>query len=99
MGSVTLLATINQVGGVDEIWYNPGDNKYYLAARDMPNGSQMGVIDAATNTWLQNVPTNSNSHSIAVDPSNNHAFVPMQSGAPCAPSLSSNGCVGVFAQQ
>jgi len=97
--SFTLLATINQVGGVDEIWYNPGDNKYYLAARDMPNGSQMGVIDAATNTWLQNVPTNSNSHSIAVDPSNNHAFVPMQSGAPCAPSLSSNGCVGVFAQQ
>ena len=97
--SFTLLTEIHQVGGVDEIWYNPGDNKYYLAARDMPNGSQMGVIDAATNTWLQNVPTNSNSHSIAVDPSNNHAFVPMQSGAPCAPSLSSNGCVGVFAQQ
>ena len=97
--SFTLLATINQVGGVDEVWYNPGDNKYYLAARDMPDGAKMGVIDAATNTWLQNVPTNSNSHSIAVDSSNNHAFVPMQSGAPCAPSLSSNGCIGVFAQQ
>ncbi|MFI5090594.1 MAG: hypothetical protein ACHP7P_11090 [Terriglobales bacterium] len=95
----TQLAEITQVGGVDEIWYNPGDNKYYLAARDMPNGPVMGVIDAATNVWLQNVSTNANSHSIAVDPSNNHAFVPMQSGAPCAPSLSSNGCVGVFAQQ
>jgi hypothetical protein len=104
--SFTLLATITQVGGVDEVWYNPGDNKYYLAARDFPAGAVMGVIDAGTNTWLpsgtgpgNNVSTNSNSHSIAVDPGNNHAFVPMQSGAPCAPSQSSNGCVGVFAQQ
>jgi len=94
----TLIAEITQVGGVDEIWYNPGDNKYYTASRDMPNGPVMGVIDAATNTWLQNVPTNSNSHSIAVDPSNNHAFVPMQSGGPCT-TQSSNGCIGVFAQQ
>ena len=97
--SFTLLAEITQVGGVDEVWYNPGDNKYYLAARDMPNGAVMGVIDAGSNVWLQNVPTNSNSHSIAVDSSINHAFVPMQSGAPCAPALSSNGCIGVFAQQ
>jgi hypothetical protein len=95
----TLLAEITQVGGVDEIWYNPGDNKYYTASRDMPNGPVMGVIDAGTNTWLVNIPTNSNSHSIAVDPSNNHAFVPMQSGAPCAPSQSSNGCIGVFGEQ
>jgi len=94
----TQLAEITQVGGVDEIWYNPGDNKYYLASRDMPNGPVMGVIDAATNTWLQNVATNSNSHSIAVDPSNNHAFVPMQSGGPCG-TQSSNGCIGVFGEQ
>ena len=93
-----IITEITNVGGVDEVWYNPGDNKYYLAARDMPNGPVMGVIDAATNTWLVNVPTNANSHSIAVDPSNNHAFVPMQSGGICT-TQSSNGCVGVFAQQ
>ena len=93
-----LIAYITQVGGVDEIWYNPGDNKYYTASRDMPNGPVMGVIDAGTNTWLANVPTNTNSHSIAVDPSNNHAFVPMQSGGICT-TQSSNGCIGVFAEQ
>jgi hypothetical protein len=93
-----ILATIDNVGGVDETWYNPGDNRYYVAARDMPAGPVMGVIDAATNTWLQNVPTNANSHSIAVDSSNNHAFVPLQAGAPCT-TQSSNGCIGVFAQQ
>ncbi len=89
---------ITQVGGVDEVWYNPGDNKYYTASRDMPNGPVMGVIDAASNQWLANVPTNTNSHSVAVDPKNNHAFVPMQSGGICG-TQSSNGCVGVIAEQ
>ena len=92
------LATITNVGGVDEIWYNPGDNRYYLAARDMPNGPVMGVIDAKTKTWLVNVTTNSNSHSIAVDSSNNHVFVPLQAGGICT-TQSSNGCVGVYAEQ
>jgi hypothetical protein len=89
---------INNVGGVDETWYNPGDNKYYLAARDMPNGAVMGVIDAKTNQWLANVSTGSNAHSISVDPSTNHAFVPLQAGAGCT-TQSSNGCVGVYAEQ
>lgn len=89
---------ITNVGGVDETWYNPGDNRYYLAARDMPTGPVMGVIDAATNLWLANVNTNANSHSIAVDPNTNHAFVPMQAGGICG-TQSSNGCVGVIAEQ
>jgi hypothetical protein len=96
--SGAILATITTVGGVDEAWYNPNDNRYYLAARDMPTGPVLGVIDARTNQWLQSVPTNANSHSVAVDSSNNHVFVPMQAGGPCG-TQSSNGCIGVFAQQ
>jgi hypothetical protein len=96
--SGAILATINNVGGADEIWYNPGDNRYYIAARDMPTGPVMGVIDAKTNKWLVNVTTNSNSHSIAADPNTNHIFVPLQAGAICT-TQSANGCVGVFAQQ
>ncbi len=92
------LAEITNVGGVDEIWYNPGDNKYYLAARDMPTGPVLGVIDAKTNTWLVNVTTNSNSHSVAVDPSTNHVFVPLQPGGICGTS-NTQGCVGVYAEQ
>lgn len=93
-----IIATIDKVGGVDETWYNPGDNKYYLAARDMPNGPVLGVIDAGTNMWLENVTTNSNSHSVAVDSSNNHAFVPMQAGGICT-TQSSNGCIAVMGEQ
>ena len=93
-----ILATITQVGGVDETWYNPGDNRYYLAARDMPTGPVLGIIDAKTNEWLQNVVTNSNSHSVSVDSGNNHVFVPLQAGTICT-TQSANGCVGVYAQQ
>ena len=96
--SGAILATIDQVGGVDETWYNPGDNRYYLAARDMPTGGMMGVIDAGTNQWLVNVATGSNAHSISVDPSNNHVFVPLQAGTGCK-TESANGCVAVYAQQ
>lgn len=97
-GTGKILATIDKVGGVDETWFNPGDNRYYLAARDMPNGPVLGVIDAKTNTWLQNVATGANSHSVAADPSNNHVFVPLQAGPLCT-TQSANGCIGVYARQ
>jgi len=93
-----LANVIGYVGGVDEVWYNPGDNKYYLAARDMPTGPVLGVVDAKTNLWLENVTTNSNSHSVAVDPGNNHVFVPLQPGGICG-SSNTQGCVGVYAEQ
>ena len=92
-----IVATITNTGAVDEIWYNPGDNRYYLAARDM-SPPQMGVIDAGTNLWLVNLPVNTNAHSIAVDPVTNHVFMPQQAGAICG-TQTSNGCIDVIAQQ
>ena len=96
-----IVATITQVGGSDEVWFNPGDNRYYLAARGMTsNGLKsgtatpvLGVIDAETNMWLTNVPTVTNSHSVAADPVTNRIFVPIRQTKP--PSFSSAG-IGVF---
>jgi hypothetical protein len=93
-----ILTTIDQSGGTDEVWYNSGDNRYYTAGRDMPNGPVMGVIDAATRTWLVNVATGSNSHSIATDPFTNRIFVPLQAAALCG-TQSANGCVAVYGRQ
>ena len=93
-----IVTTIDQSGGTDEVWFNPGDNRYYTAGRDMPNGPVMGVIEAATRTWLVNVPTGSNSHSIAVDQFTNHIFVPLQAGALCG-TQSANGCIAVYGRQ
>jgi hypothetical protein len=94
-----VLTTINNVGFVDETWYNPGDNNYYLGARDMPTGPVLGVISAGTRQWLQNVPTNGNAHSVAADPKNNHIFVPLPSGGPNCETIAADGCVGVYASQ
>ena len=94
----TIITTITQTGGVDEVWYNPGDNRYYLAARDYPPGPQLGVIDAISRQWLVNFPTSSNAHSVSVDETNNHIFVPSQAGAICK-TQSGNGCILVIARQ
>ncbi|HEY2993578.1 MAG TPA: hypothetical protein VGM22_12230 [Methylomirabilota bacterium] len=55
------------VGGSDEVWFNPGDGRYYTASRAnpgaVPNGSNpptdpvLGVIDADSLRLLQLVPT------------------------------------------
>jgi hypothetical protein len=94
---MTNCVEVFNTGAVDETWYNPGDNKYYLAGRDM-SPPQMGVIDAGTNQFLVNFPVNTNAHSIAVDPKTNHVFMPQQAGAICG-TQTSNGCIDVIAEQ
>lgn len=105
-----VIANITQVGGADEVWFNRGDRRFYVAARDNPTGPVLGVIDAATNTWLQNVPTAFNAHSVAADRKNNHIFVPLRPPRagkpdpnPCVafggPSFAGRGCIGVFASE
>ena len=93
-----VLSTITETGGVDEIWYNPGDNRYYTAGRDMPNGPVLGVIDAGTRQWLVNVSTGSNSHSVTVNQFTNQVFVPTQAGTLCG-TQSANGCIAVYGRQ
>jgi len=89
---------IDQSGGTDEVWYNPGDNRYYTAGRDMPNGPVMGVVDAGSRQWLVNVTTGSNSHSITVNQFTNQIFVPTQAGPLCG-TQSANGCIAVYGRQ
>jgi hypothetical protein len=93
-----IIKSIYDVGRVDEVWYNPGDQRYYLAARDMPNGSVLGIIDAVTNLWLQNVPTGGNAHGLAVDRINNHIYIPIGANARCG-RYSAEGCITIYAQQ
>jgi hypothetical protein len=93
-----ILATINDVGGVDESWYNPGDNRYYLGARDNLPLPVLGVIDAGTRLWLQNVTTQGNTHSVAADSVLNKIYVPLPAGAMCR-SQQIDGCVGVYAKE
>ena len=96
----TVLAQIPQVTGSDQVAYNPGDGNFYLAARTNPaanGGPALGIVNAATSSFIANVPTNSSAHAVSADRRTNHVFVPSNpiAGDPaCA-----TGCVGVYAGQ
>jgi hypothetical protein len=97
-GTGKIISVITQVGGVDQATFNSTDNRYYVAARDFRTGPVLGVIDAITNTWLQNVPTGANAHSVAADPMTSHIFVPLQPSASCR-AFATFGCIAVYAAQ
>jgi hypothetical protein len=82
------------IGGSDQSIYDPGDKRYYLAARDNASGPVLGVVDALTRTLAASISTSTNSHSVAADPSNNHVFVPLTAGSSNA--VCPNGCVAVY---
>ncbi len=74
------LATITQVKGCDEVWYNPGSHTYYLAAFLNTVGKRaapvLAIVDADSREWMQSIPTVAKAHSVAADAANNHVFVP-----------------------
>jgi hypothetical protein len=87
-----VVKVIHEVGGMDEVWYNPGAHRYYTGSRDQPGGPVLGVINSDTDSWIENVPTGVNAHSVAADAKNNAIFVPLQAPNPACP----NGCIGVY---
>jgi DNA-binding beta-propeller fold protein YncE len=87
-----VVKRIKEVGGQDEVWYNPTAHQYYTASRDAPGGPVLGVIDAETDTFIGSAPTGENAHSVAADSKTGMIFVPLTTPNPaCA-----NGCIGVY---
>jgi hypothetical protein len=86
---LTVRTLLGQFG--DEIWYNPGDNQYFLTG-----DVSLGVVHPSGQQDAS-APTNSagGSHSVAVDMLKNQVYVPINSsGGLCGPAL--NGCIAVF---
>ena len=90
-----IVATIPEVGGSDEVGYDPQTGRYVLAAVANPGGPVLGIIDARTDRWLGNLPTGPSAHSVAVDPRTGKVLVPVAAhpGASVCPT----GCVAVYA--
>ena len=76
-------AQVAGITGSDEVWFNPGDNRYYTGSSSAPKpagsplnrGSVLGVIDQ-TSVLIETIPVSSGSHSVAADPVRNLIFVP-----------------------
>jgi hypothetical protein len=99
----TVLASLVNEGGGDEIWYNSGNNKYFFAARQNPAGESLIIVDAGLGFATQQPSTShlSNAHSVAVDPVFNRAYVPISSAATghlcsSAGGVDAQGCIAVF---
>lgn len=86
----TVTASLDQVGGSDEVWYDASSGRYGLAAVANPGGPVMGFVDAHSKRWLGNIPTGKAAHSIAAD--DHKFFAPVAAGDTTCPS----GCVRVF---
>jgi hypothetical protein len=85
------FANIGNITGSDEVWFNAGDDRYYLGAsracgkaagcpaplntRDW-GGAALGVINAETNLFIEKIPQGQNSHSVAADCKRNTIFDP-----------------------
>jgi hypothetical protein len=107
--TINPINVIGAVGGGDEVWYNPGDGRFYVTGAATLGGVQsLGVIDAETSSLLQIVPDVRGKNPAAF-PENNHVFTVVQIttaiAAGTAPDDSvcntkfgfkGTGCVAVF---
>jgi hypothetical protein len=72
----TNSVSVNGITGSDEVYFNAGDNRYYLGASKAAGGAKLGVVDAETKFFIEGIPQSSNSHSVAADAFRNLIFVP-----------------------
>jgi hypothetical protein len=76
-----IRATVANESGPDEVWFNPGNNHYFLARSAPASGEQsLGIIDAETrvaDTSIPVGPVGKNAHSVAADSVTNKTFYPI----------------------
>jgi hypothetical protein len=65
-----ILKIVPQGGDADEVWYDPGSNRYYFSTQ-----SGVSVVNAANYKYIGSVALPS--HSVAANSRNRHVFVPV----------------------
>ena len=100
-----VVATLPNESGGDEVWFNPGDDHYFLARSSAVATTQLlGVIDASKLTEDPSVFTAAagapNAHSVAADPIFNQVYVPIPAAhstvCSSAGGSDTQGCIAVF---
>jgi hypothetical protein len=76
-------AAVNGITGSDEVFFNKGNNRYYLGASraikpstsTLGSGAVLGVVSGSS-VLIETIPSSSGSHSVAADSKRNLIFVP-----------------------
>jgi hypothetical protein len=93
-----VLATLPQVSGTDEIWYDLTTNKFYVTGNDATGKFFVIVSDNGTIIQRVDLPATTSAHSITVDPFNGDVFVPLAGTNPGGTNTACPlGCIAVFA--
>ncbi len=108
-----VISVITQVGGGDEVWYNPGADQFYVTGLDNTGATglqSLGVIDGRSNAWLENL-TDVRGKNPSALPENNHVFTvvqitqaivmdPSTDDSTCAQfGYRGTGCIALFAPE
>jgi len=107
------LVSVPGPGGGDEVWFNSGDNNYYVTGTSNPIGPSLGVVASVVNTVSQQIPTLpaqaavsgknpiGTAHSVAASAANNHVYVPLPANTDYNLNGVScaQGCIAVFGVQ
>jgi hypothetical protein len=96
--------TIFTLPGVssDEVWYNPGDNHYFLVPTPVGAAGALAPVDAATGAEDSMATAGGSSRVVAADMLKNQVYVVLpgpddvKSGGSGLCSNSANGCIGVY---
>lgn len=100
-----VIATLAGAGGSDEVWFNDGDDHYFLAnsSTTPPN---LSVVDADSHavdssSTTNTIVTGKSAHSVAADPVMNQVYVPIRASTSTLCGLhgasDAQGCIIVFA--
>jgi hypothetical protein len=98
--SGAIIAVLHNESGADEVWFNEGDGHYFLARSAAFGPNQLlGVVDAFGHREDQSVPIAKshtiNAHSVAVDPDQNQAYVPIPGANAAFPAGASTVCSSI----
>jgi len=89
-----VIASTPKMGGSDMAGYVEKLGLYVVGGREAPGGSSIGLLDAKTNEWIQNIPAPPNAHSVVISQANAHMLVPSgKTGGFCG------GCILVFGEK
>ena len=104
-----IVASLTQITGNDEVWYDRGTNHYYLGASALKNSAgaatpELGFVDAGKNTFDGFVASSTTAHSVAASRLNGQVFLPIGFVPPGSPSgtdssniCPTHGCIAVYA--
>jgi hypothetical protein len=107
----SVIKTIENQGGNDEVWFNPGNGLYFLAEGSNAAQGQLGIVSSFSLDVKQDIvvarpPGTGHAHSVAADPKNGEVYFPIPNNLDATNNTAPNpcpspatGCVAIYSAQ